>query len=412
MMPYRDRDIADWPITAKELAPHYRAVLELTGLSGGRDELEEWFPLHTDSPGQLEMSRQAKTIWQKLEQNGAALKANGFRFGRARVAIKAARGDSSPGCVHCGLCMYGCPYGYIFNAADTVSEWKQRIGFHYHPDCVVESVEEKRDHVIVRGHRRGTGEAFEQQAARVFLAAGVISTTGILLRSLAAREQTVCIKDSQYFLLPALLTKRVSGVRSEPLHGLSQIFVELLDAEVSRHTVHLQLYTYSDLIGRAVRRMFGPLGRPLDFLARELEGRLVLFQGFVHSAESSQIHVTLRSTANGGKLELKPNFNPEARRVVGRVVRKLLKNSLRLGAVPLPPLLQFAAPGRSFHAGGSFPMRTEPAQFETDLLGRPARWQRVHAVDATVLPSIAATTITLTAMANAHRIATEAAALD
>jgi len=42
--------------------------------------------------------------------------------------------------------------------------------------------------------------------------------------------------------------------------------------------------------------------------------------------------------------------------------------------------------------------------FETDTSGRPAGWRRVHAVDATVLPSIPATTITLTVMANAHRI--------
>ena len=53
-------------------------------------------------------------------------------------------------------------------------------------------------------------------------------------------------------------------------------------------------------------------------------------------------------------------------------------------------------------------MRKKPTKFECDVLGRPTGWERVHAVDATVLPSIAATTITLTVMANAHRIASEA----
>jgi choline dehydrogenase-like flavoprotein len=67
-------------------------------------------------------------------------------------------------------------------------------------------------------------------------------------------------------------------------------------------------------------------------------------------------------------------------------------------------MVQIAEPGRGFHSGGSFPMRKNPGPFETDILGRPHGFQRVHAVDATVFPTIPATTITLSAMANAHRI--------
>jgi choline dehydrogenase-like flavoprotein len=50
-------------------------------------------------------------------------------------------------------------------------------------------------------------------------------------------------------------------------------------------------------------------------------------------------------------------------------------------------------------------MRREPGKFETDVLGRPAGFNRVHVVDSTVLPTIPATTITFTVMANARRIA-------
>ena len=53
---------------------------------------------------------------------------------------------------------------------------------------------------------------------------------------------------------------------------------------------------------------------------------------------------------------------------------------------------------------GTFPMSERPAATQTDVLGRPAGWHRVHAVDATVLPSIPPTTITFSVMANAHRI--------
>src|ERR1017187_2504380 len=44
MLPYRDEDMDGWPVKNAELARHYRAVLEFTGLAAQRDELEEWFP--------------------------------------------------------------------------------------------------------------------------------------------------------------------------------------------------------------------------------------------------------------------------------------------------------------------------------------------------------------------------------
>jgi choline dehydrogenase-like flavoprotein len=77
---------------------------------------------------------------------------------------------------------------------------------------------------------------------------------------------------------------------------------------------------------------------------------------------------------------------------------------------PIFSQLQLAQPGRGYHSGGSMPMRLQPGELETDTLGRPYGWRRVHAVDATVLPSIPATTITLSVMANAHRIASAALA--
>ena len=50
-------------------------------------------------------------------------------------------------------------------------------------------------------------------------------------------------------------------------------------------------------------------------------------------------------------------------------------------------------------------MSHNPGRFETDTLGRLPGLERVHLIDASVFPSIPATTITLSIMANAHRIA-------
>ena len=68
-------------------------------------------------------------------------------------------------------------------------------------------------------------------------------------------------------------------------------------------------------------------------------------------------------------------------------------------------MLKIGEFGEGYHVGGAFPMKKKPSNFESDLYGRPYGFNKVHIVDASIFPSVPATTITLTIMANAYRIA-------
>jgi hypothetical protein len=92
-----------------------------------------------------------------------------------------------------------------------------------------------------------------------------------------------------------------------------------------------------------------------------------------------------------------------------REFRKELSRLLRQAGAYTAGRTLLGLPGAGCHLGGSFPMRANPrSELETDSLGRPFGWQRVHVVDGACLPSIPATTITFSLMANAHRIAAQA----
>jgi choline dehydrogenase-like flavoprotein len=68
-------------------------------------------------------------------------------------------------------------------------------------------------------------------------------------------------------------------------------------------------------------------------------------------------------------------------------------------------MLQIGAPGEGRHVGGSFPMKLNPAIGESEISGRLYGCRNIFLADASVFPTIPASTITFTAMANAHRIA-------
>src|SRR5205807_1923830 len=137
-----------------------------------------------------------------------------------------------------------------------------------------------------------------------------------------------------------------------------------------------------------------PLKRLLPgALERGFLGRLLLIQGYLHSDQSAGLTIALRRSAGTGPatLEVVGRGNPRTRPALAALQRRLwsLRRSLR--ALPVTPSLRVSPPGRSFHSGGTFPMRAEPKDFESDSLGRPHGFQRLHLVDASVFPSLPAT---------------------
>ena len=79
------------------------------------------------------------------------------------------------------------------------------------------------------------------------------------------------------------------------------------------------------------------------------------------------------------------------------------------GLYPLTFLNKVLPVGHSFHSVGTFPMsKKKNPRLCSDILGRPNNLKRIHCIDASVLPSIPSTTVTLTVMANAFRIGSKA----
>ena len=401
ILPYRQCDLEDWPISIKDLEPGYRAVLQWMPISARNDDLSQFFPLYVDQCASLSASRQASGLLADFQRNRTTLNANGVYFGSSRLAVDADGHRAQSACVQCGLCMYGCPHGLIYSSDHTLASLISNGQIDYKAGVTAQSVTETNAGVVIHAIDLD-GNPVEFNAERVFLGAGVLNTTAILLRSLGMYGRPVPIRDSQYFLLPLLRLRGTPNVVREPLHTLAQLFVEIFDDSISAHGIHLQAYTYNELFREPVLAALGPLKS--IFPIEAFLGRLMLFQGYLHSADSSRITATLERHQNGDTLMLHSVADPQTKRLVRKLAIKLLRLRSNTGVIPLMPMLQMGKPGRGFHSGGSFPMSATPKTGETDILGRPKGFQRVHAIDSSVLPSIPATTITYTVMANAYRI--------
>jgi choline dehydrogenase-like flavoprotein len=396
VLPYRDEDMDGWPIRAGDLAPHYEAVGSLLQVCGKQDDVAALFPAYAHSLDRpLPPSIQATRLISRLLRKRDVLKSMGLHFGTASKAV-------ADHCRQCAMCLHGCPYRLIFSADQVVDSLVASGGLEYRPGVIAQRLEEDGTGVAV--HARD--QVF--RCDRLFVGCGVLPTTLLAARSLGLSGRWLSIKDSAHFFLPMLHGWSAGDPAAEPHHTLVQLFWELLDPEVDAHLVHTQLYTYNDTYAPDMRKRFGPLAGVAKPLIELLSRRLIVAQTFLHSDSSPSIGMRIDGPFGRERFEFRAQPNERTMPVLRKVTERLAKAARLAGMLTLTPLARLNPLGSSFHCGGSFPMREKPKEGETDVLGRPTGFRRVHLIDASVFPSIPASTITFSVMANAHRIATAA----
>ena len=311
VLPYLPAELARWPISFEQLAPHYQAVLSWMGLSARHDDLAELFPLCHSNPEALPISRQADGLLRDLQRHRQELRSRGIWFGSSRLAVRAKDPRHVP-CAACGLCMYGCPYGLIYNAQSTLADLRRNADFSYRGGVIVERFSESGGRVRISIKSAVDGGRTVLEGSRLYVGAGVLSSTRLVLESLEAFDQPLTLRDSQYFLLPLVRYRRTPAVAKEALHTLSQVFLEVFDRDLSEHSVHLQIYGYNDLFRQALESSLGCAAAVMRPIVGQFLERFLLIQGYLHSDLSATIEATLQKASRGqpSRLRLVPRLNP------------------------------------------------------------------------------------------------------
>ncbi len=407
VLPYTDRDLRGWPLRAEDLRQGYEAVFSYVPHAGEHDELERRYPFVCEPQGPLLRSELGERLLSRLRARRAALARAGVHFGAARLAVRVGHPAPERGCAYCGHCLDGCPYDHIYSARQTITELSRAGAIEYRPGLHVERLHEREGGVEIEAAATDGGQGARIFAERAYLAAGALSSTFILQRSGLLAEEAL-LRDSQTLYLPCAWLGGAAADARERAYTLAQAFLVVEDERVSSEPVHVSLYTYNDGLAeraRAARPLLSALlGPTLEAATR----RIVVAICFLHSADSGAVRVRWEG---GRRFRLCAVVGERTPLVLARLRRALTRALAPAGLLPLPPLAEVAPPGGGYHYGASLPMSADRAPGGADLLGRPQGSRRVHVVDSACLPAIPGGTITVTAMANAHRIADACAAL-
>ena len=90
---------------------------------------------------------------------------------------------------------------------------------------------------------------------KVFVACGSIASTALIVRSFSDCSQKIIIKDSQKYLFPFIVSKPIKkSANKTPLRA--QLVLQIENLKNTSKVVHIQLYSFNDLMAKPVKRIF------------------------------------------------------------------------------------------------------------------------------------------------------------
>ncbi len=407
VLPADDCDLNAWPIGNNELAPYYKKVLADLPLSAAKDGLCAHFPVFSDRFSPIKLTAGNQELVRSYEKVKPELSDGDIAFGQSRLLLQTEDMDAVAGCKYCGFCLSGCVYGCIYKANQDIDRLCAKGSAEYISGMHVHSIEEKGDKVqvyLAGAHAEADSLLFD----RVFLAAGAVGSTRIVMQSLNLYDQEVSLQSTSGFIAPMWRLKgtALGWPKSNTLPGL---FLEFKAPALSNHWIHTQLSTPNELVLEMLGIGLSSKGLVSSAKKWALE-HLVIAHCNMHSDHGNDYLLKLEKGAGGGADKLVSKREGEAGpyKALKAALKELTFIGRKMGCYAMTPFVKEGISSGSFHVGGAMPMRMEPKrQLETDLLGRPNGWKRVHVVDSSVFPSLPGTTIGLLAMANAARVADE-----
>jgi choline dehydrogenase-like flavoprotein len=176
----------DWPIRYKDLAPWYSYVEKFIGIQGNRDGLDQ-VPDGEFLPP-MEMNCLETSAKERVESK---FPGRNIIIGRS-ANLTQSHGGRGP-CMYRNRCSRGCPFAGYFSANSSTLPAAYKTGnMTLRPHSIVHSViyDNKKGKAIgVRVIDSETKEALEYYSKVIFLNAGTLNTTAILLNSKSDRFQ-------------------------------------------------------------------------------------------------------------------------------------------------------------------------------------------------------------------------------
>ena len=407
--PFKKEDINDWPISIDSYYKYLSSIEDIMPISSSSDNLDEFYKIKIGEEHDFPISKTGKIFINKCNERKNDFNDKGIYFGRAKSAISNKYSIDGKGCQLYGLCHFGCPNNNMFNSKFLLDKLCQNKNFHYHEGLFAEKIFQDKDSNIGRIECRDirNNEINTFNYNKIFLSLGPIGTAMLILRSKLIDSKNVIFKESQRFYLPTFLKSLSINSYQVNKNTLSEISITILNELISNYSAHLQIYSFSEIMLRPLKNIFGNLIYKIPKLLPFIFNNIYVILGYLHSKDSNQMKLEITKNNNGDyEYLLSEIYIQDTKEIVNQYI-DLLKREMNFIYIN-EKFLNNGITGSSYHYGGSFPMTLDTSkQCASSIHGNLNHYKNIFITDQSVLPDMPGSPSTFNAMVNASRIINE-----
>jgi len=411
--PFQDGELADFPFTYREIEPYYSEVARRIGITGTRDDLARFFPVHDHLLEPLDLDRHSASLLAEYEKRKSYLN-TGLRFylGRTRIATLSRDLGVRKQCTYLGRCLWGCPRDSLYTPSLTLADCHAYSNFTYRPGLRVNHFRfttGNRITSVVAESAQG-GEPVEIPVAKLVLAAGALCSTKIFLDSVF-RDSGQIIKlhglmDNRQVLVPFVNV----GLIGQPYKPESYQYHQLglgIETGDPKGYVHGLITTLKTALLHPILENLPCDLKTAIFLLRNTHCALGIINVNFYDSRREENFVALDANEATGRTRLMIHYAPAATQagLVTRSLKTIKKALWRLGCLVPPGMTHIRPMGASAHYAGTLPMSRQKRPYTTSAYCQSHDFDNLFLADGATFPFLPAKNITFTLMANAARVA-------
>ncbi len=390
-----------------EMNASYEEVISYIGVSGIYDDGGK-YGLGSNKKIQpaMKLDVNHQKILKAYQKNKSKLNKNDIYVGQSVLALLTEDKSNRKAVQYRDMGFWSDTNKSAYRSWMTIDELNKKSNFIYYKNCLVTKFEEFDEGVRVFVKRTDTNEIQVYTCKKLILSPGVLGTARIVSRSFDYKKERLPIICNPYSYMPCINRRQLGKNVDQYQTSFAQL-VMYLDEQKNNFDVGVAaLFSYrSLLLFKLIKET------PLNFA----DARIIM-QFLQSSFTIAGIHHPEKGSENKFVSLVKDTASYTGDKLVGQYIlsdSELIRNINRekkfksalisLGCYPMKTIQTPA--GGSIHYGGTLPFSEKNELFSVLKNGKLGGTKNVYVADGSGFKYLPAKGVTLTLMANAHRVA-------
>jgi hypothetical protein len=402
---YTDTELEKAGLPVSEMRFAYQIIADRIGISAGNDDLKNEVslglirlqpPLIPDNSVEILLKNyQSKKDW---------FIKNNIVCGLPSMAMLTEKKNNREANSYNDMDFYSEGNSAAWRPYITVNQLKECPNFHYLPGHFVMKFIENSNSVSVISKKLNDNSEVLFKSKKLILAAGALGSARIALRSLPI--DSLPLLCNSYTYMPSLHLKMIGKTFVKKKTSMAQAMMILKPNNEDDNAISVAIYSYQSLL----------LMRLIQQSPLNIKDNLKIFRWLYPAFIIAGIHhpdypnqkrimrlINNDKSKTGDALSVDFEYSETAKAQILKGEKMVKRAFFKLGILPIKQMNP--GNGSSIHYGGTLPFSDNELLGRTDVNGKLYGTSNVYSADGASFSFLPAKGITLSIMANAHRVA-------